>query len=85
MLANFIGNSIVYAVIIRNKFLRTPVNYLPNDFAPYLYTHPGGTLGDWFCKTITGENMQLPRGNRVVCLHCHSVSCYLGELLLPLQ
>ena len=73
LLVNFIGNSIVCAVILRNKLMRTPVNFLlfnlavadilvgvfilpgPNALGPYLYTHPGGTLGDWFCKTISGE------------------------------
>ena len=31
----------------------------PYFVGPYLYTHPGGTLGDWFCKTITGEYASL--------------------------
>ena len=77
LLANFIGNSIVCAVILRNKFMRTPVNYLlfnlavadiilgvfllpgPHVLGPYLHTHPRGTLGDWFCKTVTGKYSSL--------------------------
>ena len=76
-LTNFIGNGIVCAVILRNRFMRTPVNYLlfnlavadimvgvfalpgPKALGPYFYTHPRGTLGDWFCKTITGEYSSL--------------------------
>ena len=77
LLVNFIGNTIVCVVILRNKFMRTPVNFLlfnlavadilvgvfilpaPNVFGSYLYTHPRGTLGDWFCKTITGKYRSL--------------------------
>ena len=77
LLANFIGNSIVCAVILRNKFMRTPVNFLlfnlavadimvgvfvlpgPYVLGPYLYTHPGNTLGDLLCKTLTGEYSSL--------------------------
>ena len=31
----------------------------PKALGPYFYTHPRGTLGDWLCKTITGEYSSL--------------------------
>ena len=98
VLANFIGNSIVCVVILRNKFMRTPVNYLllnlaiadimvgvfilpgPNVWRPYLYTHPGGTLGNSFCKTITARKIRFPRFIGVICLQFHFVSCCLQAL-----
>ena len=70
---NLIGNSLVCMVIIRNKSMRTPVNYLllnlaitdllvgflsvPFNVLGSLYLHPTGKAGDTFCKFISYDNV----------------------------
>ena len=71
VIADLIGNSLVCAVVLRNRIMRTPMNYLLVNLAAadmtvalfiaarYIFTltfpHPKGTAGDVVCKLITGE------------------------------
>jgi len=65
------GNILVCLVVLLNKSMRTPMNYLIVNlaisdmmllvfFSPVfifrgMFTHPGGTAGDVLCALITGE------------------------------
>ena len=71
VIADLVGNSLVCAVVLRNRIMRTPMNYLLVNLAAadmtvavfiaarYIFTlifiHPEGTAGDVVCKVITGE------------------------------
>ena len=71
VVADLVGNSLVCAVVLRNKIMRTPMNYLLVNLAAadmtvavfiaarYIFTlifpHPKGTAGDVVCQLITGE------------------------------
>ena len=71
VIADLVGNSLVCAVVLRNRIMRTPVNYLLVNLAAadmtvalfiaarYIFTlifsHPKGTAGDVLCQLITGE------------------------------
>ena len=71
VIADLVGNSLVCAVVLRNRIMRTPMNYLLVNLAAadmtvavfiaarYIFTlifpHPKGTAGDVVCKLITGE------------------------------
>ena len=71
VVADLVGNSLVCAVVLRNKIMRTPMNYLLVNLAAadmtvavfiaaryiftLIFTHPEGTAGDVVCKVITGE------------------------------
>ncbi|KAJ7331645.1 hypothetical protein OS493_019237, partial [Desmophyllum pertusum] len=66
-----VGNVLVYLVVLKNKILRTPVNYLlmnlaiadlmiaisftPRHILEGLYNHPRGLQGEILCKTITSD------------------------------
>ena len=70
---NLIGNSLVCLVVIRNRCMRNPMNYLLVSlacadmmvaifFAPqyiflHTYKHPKGLTGDYLCKLLTGGNL----------------------------
>ena len=70
VIVDLVGNSLVCAVVLRNRIMRTPMNYLLVNLAAamtvavfiaarYIFTlifpHPKGTAGDVVCKLITGE------------------------------
>ena len=71
VIIDLVGNSLVCAVVLRNRIMRTPMNYLLVNLAAadmtvavfiaarYIFTlifpHPKGTAGDFVCKLITGE------------------------------
>ena len=71
VVADLVGNSLVCAVVLHNKIMRTPMNYLLVNLAAadmtvavfiaaryiftLIFTHPEGTAGDVVCKVITGE------------------------------
>ena len=71
VIADLVGNSLVCAVVLRNRTMRTPINYLLVNLAAadmtvavfiaarYIFTlifpHPKGTAGHVVCKFITGE------------------------------
>ena len=71
VIADLVGNSLVCAVVLRNRIMRTPMNYLLVNLAAadmtvavfiaarYIFTltfpHPKGTAGDVVCQLITGE------------------------------
>lgn len=66
-----VGNVLVCLVVLKNKILRTPVNYLlmnlaiadlmiaisftPRHILEGLYNHPRGLQGEILCKTITSD------------------------------
>ncbi|XP_022805054.1 neuropeptide FF receptor 2-like [Stylophora pistillata] len=72
-LLDIAGNSLVCAVILKNKDMRTPVNYLllnlavadmtvatffiPQYIFIHAFTHPDGVIGDVFCRLLTGGNL----------------------------
>ena len=71
VIADLVGNSLVCAVVLRNRVMRTPMNYLLVNLAAadmtvavfiaarYIFTlifaHPKGRAGDVVCQVITGE------------------------------
>ena len=71
VIVDLVGNSLVCAVVLRNRIMRTPINYLLVNLAAadmtvavfiaaryiftLIFTHPEGTAGDVVCKVITGE------------------------------
>ena len=71
VIADLAGNSLVCAVVLRNRVMRTPMNHLLVNLAVadmtvavfiaarYIFTlifaHPKGTTGDVVCQLITGE------------------------------
>ena len=71
VIADLVGNSLVCAVVLRNRVMRTPMNYLLVNLAAadmtvavfiaarYIFTlifaHPKGRSGDVVCQVITGE------------------------------
>ena len=71
VIADLIGNSLVCMVVLRNRVMRTPMNYLLVNLAAadmtvavfiaarYIFTlifaHPKGTAGDVLCQLFTGE------------------------------
>ena len=73
VLVNLIGNSLVCVVILLNKSMRTPLNFLllnlatadilvgiltvPVHMLGTVYTHPKGIPGKIFCKIVTSENL----------------------------
>ena len=75
---NLVGNCLVLAVVLKNKFMRTAMNFLLFNLAVadimvgvlalpvyvfgQLYTHPGGSLGDWLCRFITGSHLLYATG-----------------------
>ena len=78
VLVNLIGNSLVCMVIILNKSMRTPLNYLllnlafadimvgiltlPVQVFGSFYTHPRGKTGEWFCKFISSDILKYTCG-----------------------
>lgn len=75
---NLTGNSLVCLVVMRNRFMRIPMNYLlvslacadmmvaifiaPQYIFLHTYTHPKGLTGDYVCKFLTGGNLVWTRG-----------------------
>lgn len=73
VLINLVGNCIICAVILRNGFMRTPINFLLLNLAVAdiyigifalpvrvfggVYKHPEGELGNKLCKIITGDHV----------------------------
>ena len=71
VIVDLVGNSLVCAVVLRNRVMRTPMNYLLVNLAAadmtvavfiaaryiftLMFTHPKGTAGDIVCQLITGE------------------------------
>lgn len=71
VIADLVGNSLVCAVVLRNRVMRTPMNYLLVNLAAadmtvavfiaarYIFTlifaHPKERAGDVVCQLITGE------------------------------
>ena len=71
VIADLVGNSLVCAVVLRNRVMRTPMNYLLVNLAvadmtvavfiaaryifTLIFTQPKGTAGDIVCQLITGE------------------------------
>ena len=70
VLCNLVGNTLVILVVLRNRSMKTPTNYLLVNLASAdivvaifigiqfiatpTFTHPQGTLGSVLCKTLTG-------------------------------
>lgn len=73
VLTDLIGNTLVILVVMRNRTMQTPMNYLLVNLAVAdmmvaifiaiqfifgpLYTHPDGSLGVFLCKFITGGTL----------------------------
>ena len=73
VLAGLLGNILVSLVILLNKTMQTPINYLllnlavadiitvifisPQYIFIHAFTHPSGVAGDFLCKFITGGNL----------------------------
>lgn len=73
VLAGLVGNILVSLVILLNKTMQTPINYLllnlaladiitvifisPQYIFIHAFTHPTGVAGDFLCKFITGGNL----------------------------
>ena len=71
VIVDLVGNSLVCSVVLRNRVMRTPMNYLLVNLAVadmtvavfiaarYIFTlifaHPKGAAGDVVCELITGE------------------------------
>ena len=71
VIVDLVGNSLVCAVVLRNRVMRTPMNYLLVNLAAadmtvamfiaaryifkLIFPHPKGTAGDVVCHLITGE------------------------------
>jgi len=72
VLIALVGNTLVILVVVSNRYMHTPVNYLlvnlaladvliglailPQYVLGYAFHHPEGVAGDWVCKFITGGN-----------------------------
>ena len=72
VLIDLIGNTLVILVVVSNRYMHTPVNYLlvnlaladiliglailPQYVLGYAFHHPKGDPGDWMCKFLTGGN-----------------------------
>ena len=72
MLINLFGNILVCFVVLKFRDMRIPMNYLlvnlaisdmmvgffmsPRFIFGRMLNHPGGTLGDYFCKILTGDS-----------------------------
>ena len=72
MLINLFGNILVWFVVLKFRDIRIPMNYLlvnlaisdmmvgffmsPRFIFGRMLNHPGGTLGDYFCKILTGDS-----------------------------
>ena len=72
VLIDVIGNVLVIVVVLYNRYMHTPVNYLlvnlaiadiliglsilPQYVLLHAFEHPKGALGDWLCKFVTGGN-----------------------------
>ena len=72
VVVDVIGNVQVILVVLHNRFMHSPVNYLlvnlaiadiliglsilPQYVLHHAFEHPQGALGDWLCKFITGGN-----------------------------
>ena len=70
MIVNLVGNTLVILVVLRNRSMKTPTNYLLVNLASAdmvvaifigiqfiatpTFTHPQGTVGSALCKIITG-------------------------------
>lgn len=70
MIINLVGNTLVILVVLRNRSMKTPTNYLLVNLASAdmvvaifigiqfiatpTFTHPQGTVGSALCKIITG-------------------------------
>lgn len=70
MIVNLVGNTLVILVVMRNRSMKTPTNYLLVNLASAdmvvaifigiqfiatpTFTHPKGTVGSVLCKIITG-------------------------------
>lgn len=70
---NLFGNSLVIFVVLRHRRMQTPMNYLlanlaladllfalffiPRRLLITEFTHPGGWVGDFLCKTFTHANL----------------------------
>ena len=70
MIVNVVGNTLVILVVLRNRSMKTPTNYLLVNLASAdmvvaifigiqfiatpTFTHPRGTIGSALCKIITG-------------------------------
>lgn len=70
MIVNLVGNTLVILVVLRNRSMKTPTNYLLVNLASAdmvvaifigiqfiatpTFTHPQGTIGSALCKIITG-------------------------------
>ncbi|XP_031556068.1 tachykinin-like peptides receptor 86C [Actinia tenebrosa] len=68
---DLIGNTLVILTVIKTRAMRTPMNYLlanlavaditvalfiaPRYIFSHAYTHPGGQVGTYLCKFLTGE------------------------------
>ena len=69
-IADVVGNTLVILVVLKNKSMKTPVNYLLVNLAAGdilvgvffgiqfiitpVFNHPGGSTGDVLCKFVTG-------------------------------
>ena len=72
ILINLFGNILVCFVVLKFRDMRIPMNYLlvnlaisdmmvgffisPRFIFGRMLNHPGGTLGDYFCKILTGDS-----------------------------
>lgn len=70
---NFCGNALVILVIVKNRSMQTPMNYLlanlaladllfalffiPRRLLVTEFHHPSGWVGDFLCKTFTHANL----------------------------
>ncbi|KAK2570947.1 Pyroglutamylated RF-amide peptide receptor [Acropora cervicornis] len=73
VLVGSVGNVLVCSVIVLNRTMQTPINYLllnlavadtitltftsPQYIFIHAFSHPVGTTGDYLCKFITGGNI----------------------------
>ena len=73
VVTGLVGNILVSLVILRNRTMQTPINYLllnlavadiitltfisPQYIFIHSFTHPTGAAGDFLCKFITGGNI----------------------------
>ncbi|XP_031555390.1 neuropeptide FF receptor 2-like [Actinia tenebrosa] len=71
IMTNLVGNALVILTVIKTRSMRTPMNYLlvnlavadmtvaifiaPRYILSHAYTHPGGQVGTYLCKFLTGE------------------------------
>lgn len=73
IIVNFLGNTLVIFVVLQNRRMQTPMNYLlanlaladllfalffiPRRLLITEFRHPGGWVGDFLCKTFTHANL----------------------------